>query len=210
MQQRQPLIIAHRGVHVNRDDENTLTAFQKAIDVHMDGLEVDVQLHNQELILKHDIAQDIAPDTATFPMFLDLVRQTNYQGLLLIELKGTEGAALLYEQLMMAHLTNPIILQSFRTRPLKVWRQLDAKIAIGYLRHWPNLKAWRLRWQGIIQYVNLDYRFWFLGWLRPWGTKTFWWTPNNKPTLAAMRRLPLAAIITDAAIKMKRKRKRNG
>ncbi|MGL4536275.1 MAG: glycerophosphodiester phosphodiesterase family protein, partial [Weissella cibaria] len=39
------LIIAHRGTHRDRGDENTLIAFQRAIAAGVDGLEVDVQLY---------------------------------------------------------------------------------------------------------------------------------------------------------------------
>ena len=41
--QLRPLIIAHRGASVNAP-ENTLAAFQRAVDLGADGLEFDVQL----------------------------------------------------------------------------------------------------------------------------------------------------------------------
>ena len=206
MQRKQPLIIAHRGSHFNREEENTLAAFRRAIDWSVDGLEVDVQLHNQDLILQHDLTEKVDSNRPTFTMFLALVKETGYQGLLLIELKGSQGAALLYEQLMAAQITNPLILQSFWPQPLKIWHQLDGQLSLVYLRHWPNVTAWQLRCADIIQYLNLDYRFWFLGWLRPWGTKVFWWTPNHPELIKLLRRLPIAAIITDVvSVHQKRK-----
>ncbi|QMU89148.1 glycerophosphodiester phosphodiesterase family protein [Weissella cibaria] len=86
------LIIAHRGTHRDRGDENTLIAFQRAIAAGVDGLEVDVQLYGNRLILKHDQDGVVPADVATFGDFLALIATTQYQGLLLIELKGRVGA----------------------------------------------------------------------------------------------------------------------
>lgn len=51
---KQPLIIAHRGASADRP-ENTLAAFQEAIDQQADAIELDVQLsRDKELVVIHD------------------------------------------------------------------------------------------------------------------------------------------------------------
>lgn len=196
------LIIAHRGTHRDRGDENTLIAFQRAIAAGVDGLEVDVQLYGNRLILKHDQDGVVPADVATFGDFLALIATTQYQGLLLIELKGRVGAEQLYHELQVKQLPNAVMLQSFQELPLRKWRRLDANVPIGYLRHVLNMVSWRLWRDGIIQQVNLDYRYWYLAWLRPFGVKTYWWTPNTRGWTTLLRMLSVRGIITDIASKI--------
>jgi hypothetical protein len=49
----QPLLIAHRGDHVNFQ-ENTIDAFASAFEHGADGVEMDVQLYAGNLVINHD------------------------------------------------------------------------------------------------------------------------------------------------------------
>lgn len=202
MSVNETLIIAHRGTHRDRGDENTLIAFQRAIAAGVDGLEVDVQLYGNRLILKHDQDGVVSADVATFGNFLTLIATTHYQGLLLIELKGRVGAEQLYREMQAKQLSNAVMLQSFQELPLRKWRRLDANVPIGYLRHVSNMVSWRLWQDGIIQQVNLDYRYWYLAWLRPFDAKTYWWPPNTRGWTTLLRMLGVRGIITDIATKI--------
>lgn len=202
MSVNETLIIAHRGIHRDRGDENTLIAFQRAIAAGVDGLEVDVQLYGNRLILKHDQDGVVSADVATFGNFLTLIATTHYQGLLLIELKGRVGAEQLYREMQAKQLSNAVMLQSFQELPLRKWRRLDANVPIGYLRHVSNMVSWRLWQDGIIQQVNLDYRYWYLAWLRPFDAKTYWWPPNTRGWTTLLRMLGVRGIITDIATKI--------
>ena len=49
-----PLIIAHRG-HVSAAPENTMPAFQEALDAGADGVELDVRItRDGQLVVFHD------------------------------------------------------------------------------------------------------------------------------------------------------------
>ena len=51
-----PLIIAHRG-DVTNAPENTISAFQKALELGADGIELDVRLtKDDQLVVFHDLA----------------------------------------------------------------------------------------------------------------------------------------------------------
>lgn len=197
MQLPKKTVIAHRGVHQYGAPENSILAFQQAIDIEADGLEIDVQLSNNQLVLKHDINEESTAELPTFGDFLTLIQQTKYQGFLLIELKGAEGAQQLYQELVAYQLPNPIMLQSFWEQPLREWRSLDKKMLIGYLRHYPNHKCWQLAKEHVIQQVNLDYRYLPLRFLAPWWLPTYWWTINRPTVTWVLMHLPVAAIITD-------------
>ena len=109
MQMNKPLIIAHRGDHTAGQLENSLPAFASAIQLGADGLEVDVQLHEGRLILKHNIDAHMPPVVDDFCIILSVgERESNYHGLLLIELKGKQ--AQLYRELQVAQADAPVML----------------------------------------------------------------------------------------------------
>jgi len=63
--ERKPLIIGHRGA-AGLAPENTLAAFRTALDLGVDGLELDVQLTaDNELVVHHDFA--LKPEIARSP-----------------------------------------------------------------------------------------------------------------------------------------------
>ncbi|WP_210114552.1 glycerophosphodiester phosphodiesterase family protein [Weissella confusa] len=72
MQMNKPLIIAHRGDHKAGQLENSLPAFASAIQLGADGLEVDVQLHEGRLILKHNIDAHMPPVVDDFCIILSV------------------------------------------------------------------------------------------------------------------------------------------
>lgn len=202
-------IIAHRGVHDHGTPENSLAAFQRAIDMDAEGLEFDVQLANHRLVLKHDINEEETANLPTFQEFLNLIKASKYHGFLLIELKGSEGAQELYQQLQEAALDNELMLQSFWERPLREWRALDKEIPIGYLRHYPNRLSWQLAKNKIIQQVNLDYRYAPLRIFSPWWLPTYWWTINRPSVTWLLMHTAVSAIITDnisQALKYRRRK----
>lgn len=59
---RKPLIIAHRGAS-GTAPENTFAAFQKAVDLRADMIELDVHLtRDKQLIVMHDSTVDRTTD----------------------------------------------------------------------------------------------------------------------------------------------------
>lgn len=83
-----PLLIAHRGDTVHFP-ENTLEAFQSAIDKGADGFECDVQLDDQgRLIVVHDYLYDRGKK---YPLFADVLQQFSQTCFMEIELKAYEA-----------------------------------------------------------------------------------------------------------------------
>lgn len=197
MQMNKPLIIAHRGDHTAGRLENSLPAFASAIQLGADGLEVDVQLYDGRLILKHDIDDEMPPVVDDFASFLALVKEKNYQGLLLIELKGKQGATELYHEWQAAEVDAPVMLQSFQVSAVETWRQLDATIPLGLLQYRPNRISRRLFHSGVIQNNNLDYRYLPFVMMRARKAATYWWTPTKAWALKLMLRGRVAGVITD-------------
>ena len=197
MQMNKPLIIAHRGDHTSGQLENSLPAFASAIQLGADGLEVDVQLHEGRLILKHNIDAHMPPVVDDFASFLALVKETNYHGLLLIELKGKQGAAQLYRELQAAQVDAPVMLQSFQVNALETWRRLDKTIPLGLLQHRPNRLSRQLFQAGVIQNNNLDYRYLPFIFARAREVVTYWWTPTKAWVLKMMFMARVAGVITD-------------
>lgn len=197
MQMNKSLIIAHRGDHTAGRLENSLPAFASAIQLGADGLEVDVQLYEGRLILKHDIDDEMPPVVDDFASFLALVKETNYQGLLLIELKGKRGATELYRELQAAEIDAPVMLQSFQVNAVKTWRHLDATMPLGLLQHRPNRLSRQLFHNGVIQNNNLDYRYLPFVVARARKAVTYWWTPTMAWALRLMFIGRVAGVITD-------------
>jgi len=81
---RSPLLIAHRG-DVNNFPENTAEAFSSAFDKGADGVEMDVQLMGDELLIVHDY---LLEKNAEYPRLENILQQFSQRGRLEIEIKA--------------------------------------------------------------------------------------------------------------------------
>ncbi|PIR62004.1 MAG: hypothetical protein COU66_00765 [Candidatus Pacebacteria bacterium CG10_big_fil_rev_8_21_14_0_10_44_11] len=84
------LIIAHRG-DTQSFQENTLNAFISAFDKGANGVEMDIQLWKNEIILVHDYLFD---HSATYPTLLEILSAIHNRGRLEIEIKEMEPTIL--------------------------------------------------------------------------------------------------------------------
>ncbi len=152
------LKIGHRGAK-GYEPENTLVAFQKAIDLGCDGIELDVQLSSDfEIIVIHDetidrttigkgfVNQMTLSDLKTFkiadkyeiPTLKEVFELINYNILINIELKSYETTDKVVEfienQVSNKNRTfENIIVSSFDWNALQQVRFLNDKIQIGVL-----------------------------------------------------------------------------
>lgn len=78
------LLIAHRG-DTNNFKENTLEAFESAFKLGADGIELDIQLFQNNLIVVHNYQFD---KTATFPTLDEVLAKFGSLGRIEIEVKG--------------------------------------------------------------------------------------------------------------------------
>lgn len=152
------LKIGHRGAK-GYEPENTLIAFEKAINLGVDGIELDVHLSaDNELIVIHDetvnrttngkgevnqlslkelkaLKIEITQEIPTLTEVLDLVNQRCFIN---IELKGI-GTAQSVIQLISHYILeknwnyNNFIISSFDWKMLEETHSLDSKIKIGVL-----------------------------------------------------------------------------
>lgn len=79
-----PLLIAHRGDAISFP-ENTLEAFMSAFKEGADGIELDVQLHNGEIIVVHDYLFD---HSKKYPKLDEVLREIYAKGRIEIEIKA--------------------------------------------------------------------------------------------------------------------------
>lgn len=76
-------MIAHRGDTINFS-ENTLEAFRSAFQLGADGIECDIHLHNNEIVVVHDYLFDRSGE---YPSLSEVVKEFGAEGRIEIELK---------------------------------------------------------------------------------------------------------------------------
>jgi glycerophosphoryl diester phosphodiesterase len=79
-----PLLISHRG-DTSKHKENTLEGFLSAFERGADGVEMDVQLVGDDVVVVHDYIHE---DGAIFPKLTDVLSKINSMGRIEIEVKA--------------------------------------------------------------------------------------------------------------------------
>jgi glycerophosphoryl diester phosphodiesterase len=182
-----PKIIAHRG---SGQPENSLVAFERAMNAGVDGIEVDVFWANGQFFLGHDIGKD-SGSGETLAALLSLVMQQAFLGELLIELKGEKGAQELLQVVTAWPEANQITLQSFHWHQVKLWTNMGWGHT-AYLRHFPNLRA-----VFFAPTVNMDIRFWMSRFMILPRRRGYWWTANTPKRLRRLLTHNVTGIITN-------------
>lgn len=175
------ILTGHRGA-AELEPENTLLSIQKAIDLEVDQIEIDVHLtRDQNLVVIHDTTVDRTTDgqgavadltlaeikqldagkgerIPTLQEVIDLVRG---KVVLQIELKGPDTAEPVVRTVERNSIENEILLTSFVHDRLREARRLNPGLALGAL--WSNPpddaceQAVDMGALGIhIQYENID------------------------------------------------------
>ncbi len=175
------ILTGHRGA-AELEPENTRLSIQKAIDLGVDQVEIDVHLtRDQHLVVIHDATVDRTTDgqgavadftleevkrldagkgerIPTLQEVIDLVRG---KVVLQIELKGPDTAEPVVRTVEQNNIENEVLLTSFVHERLREARQLNPSLALGAL--WSNPPADACE-QAIdmgaeaihIQYQNID------------------------------------------------------
>lgn len=175
------ILTGHRGA-AELEPENTLLSIQKAIDLSVDQIEIDVHLtRDQHLVVIHDTTVDRTTDgqgavadftleeikqldagkgerIPTLQEVIDLVRG---KVVLQIELKGPDTAEPVVRTIEKNNIENEVLLTSFVHERLREARRLNSSLALGAL--WSNPpddaceQAVDMGAIGIhIQYKNID------------------------------------------------------
>lgn len=154
---RQFTVIAHRGAR-GYAPENTLKAFDKAIELGAMWIELDVQLHERRLLVIHDLTLDRTTSGAgrvadcnfgylrsldagqgqKIPTLEEVLDRVNRRARLNIELKTAGGTAAALAQVLRKYLRNgwrarDFLVSSFILPELREFRKRMPRVATGVL-----------------------------------------------------------------------------
>lgn len=163
---KKPLIIGHRGA-MGYETENTMQSFQKALDLFVDAIEIDVYvIKTGEVVVFHDKTlkrlatsleniEDLTLEEVKniklkgnhkIPTLTEVVEFINKRVTINIELKGLNTAEPT-QKIIENFIRNQdfknhhFLISSFNWEELKVFRKLNAEIPIAVLSEQNHLKA---------------------------------------------------------------------
>ncbi len=220
-----PLIIGHRGAkgHVA---ENTLPSIQKALDLGVDAIEIDVfKCASGELVVFHDATLEKLTDAKgaimdfsleelrrvkvlndyQIPTLNEVLDLINGRVILNIELKGPETA--LATQALLSTYYNKgawspeaVLISSFNWEELRLFRTVDASTPLAVLTEENPLEALEVAKALTATAINPDYKTLTAAAVKTMhtaGYKVYPWTVNTPKAIAQMKRLGVDGIITD-------------
>lgn len=157
---KKPLIIGHRGA-MGYETENTMLSFQKALDLFVDLIEIDVYvIKTGEVIVFHDKTlkrlassleniEDLSLEEVKninlignhqIPTLLEVIEFIDKKVPINIELKG-QNTALPTHKIIENFPENQFLISSFDWNELEVFRKLNHEMPIALLSQQNHLKA---------------------------------------------------------------------
>lgn len=157
---KKPIIIGHRGA-MGYETENTLLSFQKALDLFVDMIEIDVYvIKTGEVVVFHDKTlkrlassleniEDLTLEEVKninlignhqIPTLVEVIEFINKRVPINIELKGNK-TALPTQKIIEKYQNHHFLISSFNWDELTVFRKLNAKIPIAVLSEQNHLNA---------------------------------------------------------------------
>jgi len=157
---KKPLIIGHRGA-MGYETENTMLSFQKALDLFVDMIEIDVYIiKTGEVVVFHDKTlkrlassleniEDLTLEEVKninlignhqIPTLIDVIEFINKRVPINIELKG-ENTALPTQKIIQNYPEYHFLISSFNWEELKIFRKLNSEIPIALLSQQNHLDA---------------------------------------------------------------------
>lgn len=219
------LKIGHRGAK-GYEPENTLIAFEKAINLGVDGIELDVHLSSdKELIVIHDETVDRTTNgkgevnqlslkelkalkieiTEKIPTLTEVLDLVNQRCFINIELKGIGTAQPVLQ--LISHYTseknwdyNSFIISSFDWKMLEETHSLDSKIKIGVLTEESIDKALAFAKKINAFSIHPDYELLSkenVILMQQNGFEVYPWTVNSENTIQKIKSYNVNGIISD-------------
>ncbi|MFD0863540.1 glycerophosphodiester phosphodiesterase [Sungkyunkwania multivorans] len=220
-----PLNIGHRGArgHVA---ENTVASVKKAMELGVDGVEIDVfKCASGEIVVIHDTTLDRTTNGTgyvmdhtyfqlkqlkvegeyTIPLLQDVLKALDKKVKLNVELKGpgtADRVAFILNYYIEKQGWNPkdFIVSSFDWDELRSFYQLNKEIPIGILTEDDPLDAIDVAKELNAFSIHPNHRFLTKGnvkAIQSEGYKIYTWTVNDPADIQRMRALGVEAIITD-------------
>lgn len=195
------IIIGHRGA-AGLAPENTIGSFKKAIELGVDGIEMDLRINSDgQIVVVHDpdpnkiypgalkLSEVLA--SVNIPLNLE-VKEAGFEKQLLETIKG---------------FPSEILISSFKLKVLSKIRILDRNIRLGLII------APKRRWNLLFVPIVLSSRFFLklysvnphhtllsqkrMQLLRKLNLKVFTWVINNTSDFETMRALAVDGVVTD-------------
>lgn len=152
MSNERPVILGHRGYR-EKFPENTILAYQKAIEFGADGVELDVQLSKDgALIIHHDdnfekITGDkikineltskeikkIKVDGEPIPTLEEVFIKLPDYAYINVEIKDVKATEMTYNTVKSFNALDRVLFSSFDLEALKILRSLDKNVDLGLL-----------------------------------------------------------------------------
>lgn len=225
MKRTKPIVIGHRGA-MGHETENTLASIQKALDLKVDMIEIDVfKIASGEIVVFHDDTVDRLTngkgpiEAYTFealqqvtlignhhiPLLKQIIDLIDRKVPLNIELKGVDTAKevdnILQEYIEKGWTFNDFLISSFNWEELKIIRQLNTHIAIAVLiENDSPLEALPLAKELHAVAINPDYQFVnqkIANQIKAMGFKIYPWTVNEPKDIIQMKRMGVDGMFTN-------------
>lgn len=225
MMSSEPLVIGHRGA-MGHETENTLASIQKAMDLGVDMIEIDVfKIRSGEIVVFHDDKVDrLANGTGNIEEYniVDLKQLTlegghkipnlqsvleviNNQVALNIELKGT-GTTDRVNFIINDHINNKgwssenFIISSFKWNELRAMRSINKDIQIAVLTEEDPLEAIQVAKELDAVAINPYFKTLHqenVDKIHSEGLKIYTWTVNEPQDIQQMKAFGVDGIITN-------------
>lgn len=222
---KQPLVIGHRGA-MGHETENTLASIQKAIDLGVDMIEIDVfKIKSGEIVVFHDETVDrltngpgrienynyidlkklVVDGGHKIPMLQDVLKLIDNKVALNIELKGDDTADRV-NYIMNYYIEKNgwspenFIISSFKWDELTEMRRLNPNVQIAVLTEENPVDAISVAKELNAVAINPYYKRLDLenvNEIREAGLKIYVWTVNEDFDIDAMKQLGVDGIITN-------------
>lgn len=222
---KKPLVIGHRGA-MGHETENSLASIQKALDLGVDMIEIDVfQISSGEIVVFHDEMVDRLTNGPgkieeyniydlkrltldgghKIPMLQDVLKLIDNKVALNIELKGantSDRVNFIMDYYIKQKNWSPenFIISSFNWEELRTMRKLNDEVAIAVLTEENPIDAIPIAKELNAVAINPYFKnldLEVVNEIRDAGFKIYTWTVNEPADIDAMKRISVDGIITN-------------
>ncbi|XLS28734.1 glycerophosphodiester phosphodiesterase [Flavobacteriaceae bacterium M23B6Z8] len=219
------IIIGHRGA-MGYETENTLASVEKALELDVDAIEIDVfKIKSGEIVVFHDdevdrltngtgaieemnfveIANLTLEGGHRIPLLQDVLKRIDAKCKLNIELKGSETAEKVYHIIdyyidKKGWKKEDFIISSFKWEELRKYRSLDNQIAIAVLTEEDPLDAIPVAEELNAVAINPYFKnisSQNLLKIHEKGFKVYTWTVNEEEEISRLRSLGVDGVFTN-------------
>jgi glycerophosphoryl diester phosphodiesterase len=201
-----PLLLAHRGAHRSGVAENTLAAFDSALEQGCDGFEFDVRLtrcgcavvcHSAK-VKGITVARALREQLSHLPRAEEVVRRYGNRGFMDVELKVKGLESWVLSALRDRPPVRGYLVSSFLPEVVFELKARSAVVAVGIICSNPSqLVGWgKLPVEYVIVSKPLVTRT-LVRRIQDTGRKVFVWTVNDKPSMLQLAGWGVDAIISD-------------